>query len=138
MSGELGTTNLLLGIMAAAGVIGALINIALGIAGFMAYRRIRTLVHGVDTRQVAPMLERANAILDDVGAVTGSLKDTTGRVDRAMVTTMTRIDETATRVRSQVRVKTGAVVGVVRGVRVALAWLLHRRHQADAVADTAT
>ena len=131
MSGELGTTNLLLGILAAAGVIGALVNIAMGVAGFMVYRKFSALVHGIDTRQVAPMMERANAILDDVKALTGSVKDTTERVDRAIVTTMTRIDETATRVRSHVRVKTGAVVGFVRGVRAALAWVMHRRHQAD-------
>ena len=131
VSTELGTTNLLLGIMAAAGVIGALVNIAMGIAGFMAYRRFTTLVAGIDTRQVAPMMERANAILGDVQAVTTSVRGTTDRVDRAVLTTFTRIDDTAARVRSQVRVKTGAVVGFARGVRVALAWMLHGRHRTD-------
>ncbi len=39
MSGELGTTNLLLGIMAAVSVLEALVIIGMGVAGFMVYGR---------------------------------------------------------------------------------------------------
>ena len=63
MSAELGTTNLLLGIMAAASVLEALVIIGMGIAGFMAYRRVMVLVDGIETRQVAPAMARVNAIL---------------------------------------------------------------------------
>ena len=48
MSGELGTTNLLLGIMAAASVLEALVMIGMGVAGFMAYRNVMVLVHGIE------------------------------------------------------------------------------------------
>jgi hypothetical protein len=44
MSAELGTTNLLLGIMAAASVLEALVIIGVGIAGFMVYKRVFALV----------------------------------------------------------------------------------------------
>jgi len=130
MSGELGTTNLLLGIMAAASVLEALVIIGMGVAGFMAYRRVMVLVDGIETRQVAPAMARVNAILDDVKTVTATVRDETERVDHAIHTTMDRIDDTADRVRSNVRAKTSAVVGFVRGLRVAIEWMRHSRHQA--------
>ena len=130
MSGELGTTNLLLGIMAAASVLEALTMIGMGVAGFMAYRKVMGLVAGIETRQVSPAMARVNAILDDVKTVTAKVKEETERVDHAIHTTMNRIDHTAHRVRSNVRAKTSAVVGLVKGLRVAIEWMLHVRRQA--------
>jgi hypothetical protein len=43
---------------------------------------------------------------------------------------MDRIDDTADRMRSNVRAKISAVVGFVRGLRVAIEGMLHSRHQA--------
>ena len=40
--------------------------IGLGVGGFMVYRRVMTLVNGLEARQVAPAMARVNAILDDV------------------------------------------------------------------------
>jgi hypothetical protein len=130
MSGEPGTTNLLLGILAAVSVLEALVMIGMGVAGFMAYRKVMVLVDGIERRHVAPAMARVNAILDDVKTVTAKVKEETERVDHAIHTTMDRIDDTANRMRSNVRAKTSAVVGVVRGLRVALEWMLHSRHQA--------
>ncbi len=130
MSGALGTTNLLLGIMAAVSVLEALVIIGMGIAGFMAYRKVMVLVDGIETRQVAPAMARVNAILDDVKVVTMKVREETERVDHAIHTTMDRIDDTADRMRSNVRAKTSAVVGFVRGLRVAIEGMLHSRHQA--------
>jgi hypothetical protein len=130
MSGELGTTNLLLGIMAAASVLEALVIIGMGVAGFMAYRKVMVLVDGIETRRVAPAMARVNAILDDVKTVTGKVKEETERVDHAIHTTMDRIDDTADRMRSSVRAKTSAVVGFVRGLRAAIKVMLHSRRRA--------
>jgi hypothetical protein len=124
MSGELGTTNLLLGIMAAVSVLEALVIIGVGIAGFMAYKQVMELVNGIEARQVAPAMARINAILDDAKAVSAKVKEETERVDQAIHSTMGRIDDTADRVRSNVRVKTSRIVGFVRGLRVALEGLL--------------
>jgi hypothetical protein len=129
MSGELGTTNLLLGIMAAASVLEALVIIGMGVAGFMAYRNVMVLVDGIERRQVAPAMAHVNAILDDVRTVTAKVREETERVDHAIHTTMDRIDDTADRVRSNVWAKTSAVVGFVRGLRVAIEWMRHSRHQ---------
>jgi len=131
MSGELGTTNLLLGIMAAVSVLEALVIMGLGVAGFIAYRRVMELVAGLESRQVAPAMARVNAILDDVKAVSTKVKEETERVDQAIHSTMDRIDDTADRVRSNVRAKTSRLVGFVRGLRVAIEGMLNSRHQAQ-------
>jgi hypothetical protein len=127
MPGELGTTNLLLGIMAAVSILEALVIIGIGIAGYMAYSKVMTLVEGLETRQVAPAMARVNAILDDVKEVTSKVKEETERVDHAIHHTIDRIDDTADRVRSNVRAKTSAMVGFVRGLRVAIEGILHSR-----------
>jgi hypothetical protein len=130
MSGELGTTNLLLGIMAAVSLLEAIALIGMGIAGFMVYRRVMELVTGLETRQLAPAMARVNAILDDMKVVTATVKDETERFDHAIRDTMDRVDDTADRVRSNVRAQTSRVVGFVRGLRVVIEGLLRSRDQA--------
>ena len=125
MPGELGTTNLLLGIMAAASVLEALLIIGVGVGAFIAYKKVMEVVDGIEMRQVAPAMTRVNAILDDVKVVSAKVKEETERVDQAIHTTMDRIDDTADRVRTNVRAKTSRVVGFVRGLRVALEGMLH-------------
>jgi hypothetical protein len=131
MSAELGTTNLLLGIMAAVSVLEALVIIGLGIAGFMVYKRVMALVdsgmvlvQGLEARQVAPAMTRVNAILDDVKDVTAKVKEETERVDNAIHSTIDRIDDTAVRVRTNVRAKTSALVAFLRGARTAVEGML--------------
>lgn len=130
MSGELGTTNLLLGIMAAVSLLEAVALIGVGIAGFTVYRRVMELVAGIETRQVAPAMARVNAILEDVKVVTATVKDETERFDHAIRNTMDRVDDTADRVRSNVRAQTSRVVGFVRGLRAAIEGLLRSRDHA--------
>jgi hypothetical protein len=131
MPAELGTTNLLLGIMAAVSVLEALVIIGMGIAGFMVYKRVSalvdtgiTLAQGLEARQVAPVMMRVNAILDDLKDVTTKVKEETERVDHAIHSTIDRIDDTAVRVRTNVRAKTSALVAFVRGARTAVEGLL--------------
>ena len=125
MAAELGTTNLLLGIMAAVSVLEALALIGAGVAGWMVYRRVTELIAGLEARQVAPAMARVNAILDDVKAVSTKVKEETERVDHAIRSTIDRVDDTAGRVRSNVRAKTSRVVGFFRGVRVAIETMLN-------------
>ena len=131
MTPDLHTTNLLLGIMAGVSVLEALVIIGVGIAGFMAYRQVMALVEkvtgiaqGIEARQVAPVMLRVNAILDDVKDVTAKVKEETVRVDQAIHSTIDRIDDTAGRVRTNVRAKTSALVGFLRGARTAVASVL--------------
>jgi hypothetical protein len=127
MSPELGTTNLMLGIMAAVSVLEALAIVGMAVAGFIAYRRVMELINGLEIRQVAPLTARANAILDDLKIVSAKVKEEAERVDVAIHRTIDRVDDTADRVRSNVRAKTSKVVGIVRGLRVALETMMQSR-----------
>jgi hypothetical protein len=130
MADELATTNLILGIMAAVSVFEVLVVIGMGIAAVVVYKRMTGLVdkglglaHGLEARQMATMA-RIEAILDDVKSVTARVRGETERVDEAIHSTIDRIDETAFRVRSNVRAKTGAVVALVHAARTALEGML--------------
>jgi pyrimidine operon attenuation protein/uracil phosphoribosyltransferase len=120
------TTNVLLGIMAAVSVLEALLVIGVAVGGYLIYSRIMELVNGIEERQVAPAMARVNAILDDVKMVSARVKEETERVDTAIRTTMDRVDDTADRVRSNVRAKTSRIIGFVRGAKVALEHILSR------------
>jgi hypothetical protein len=131
MSGELGTTNLFLGILAAVSVLEALLLIAVGVGGFVTYRKVSRLVDAIATRQVVPAVARVNAILDDVKTVTATVKAETERVDQAIHTTIDRIDDTTDRMRSNVRTRVSGLIGFVKGVRGALEQMRHARHRAN-------
>src|SRR5215472_15503326 len=112
MEAELATTNLLLGIMAAVSLLEALAVIGLMVAGVVVYRRVTALIAGIEQRQVAPAMVRLNAILDDVKGVTTRVKQDQEDVNRVIRTTMGRVDETADRVRSDVRARTNRIVNI--------------------------
>ena len=105
-------------------VLEALALMGAGIAGFMVYRRVMALIAGLESRQVAPAMARVNAILEDVKGVTATVKEEADRMDHKIRSTMERVDDTADRVRSNVRAKTSRVVGFVRGLRVAIEAML--------------
>jgi methyl-accepting chemotaxis protein len=118
---DLGTTNLLLGIMAAVSVLEALVLIGAAFAGYKAYRQVTQLVSDLETRQIAPVREKVEGILGDVKTVTARVSQQSERVDHAISGTMERVDETAERVRHSVRDKVNQATGVVRGIRAAVA-----------------
>jgi hypothetical protein len=137
MSGNLGTTNLFLGVIAAASVLEALLMVGVGIAAFIIYRRVTDLVTGLEARHVAPAMRRVNAILDDVSRVSAQVREETERVDHAIRTTMDRVDDTAERVRSNLRAKTSWVVGAIRGLRVAIEGVLRSESRPEPPAGAA-
>jgi len=134
MQPDLGTTNLLLGIMAVVSVLEALVVVGMGVAGWIMYRRVAELVNGLEERHIVPLRARVDAILDDVKGVTEKVKDETDRVDHAIRATIDRVDDTADRVRATMRAKTSRIVGFIRGVRVAIEGILRSRHQPPASA----
>ena len=77
MQTDLGTTNLLLGIMAVVSILEAIVVVGIGVAGWMMYRQVMELVDGLEQRHVVPLRARVDAILDDVKGVTGTVKDET-------------------------------------------------------------
>jgi len=129
--GNLDTTNILLGIMAGVSVLEALLLIGIGVGGFMIYRRVMKLVEDLETRQIAPLREKADAILADVRTVTARVSQQTERVDHAISGTIHRVDETADRVKGSVRYKVNQAVGVLRGIRAVITSVLstHEDHE---------
>ena len=127
--GNLDTTNLFLGIMAGVSVLEALLLIGIGIGGFIVYRRVMQVVADLEKRQIAPLREKADAILADVQMVTARVSQQTERVDHAISGTIHRVDETADRVKGSVRDKVNQAVGVLRGIRAGITSLLS--HEGD-------
>ena len=134
---DLHTTNVLLGIMAAVSVLEALLLIGLGVGGFLVYRRVMQLVSDLESRQIAPLREKVDAILADVKTVTARVSQQTERVDHAISGTMDRVDVTAERVKSSVREKVAQASGVVRGVRAIIMSMLHHESRAESPAAAA-
>ena len=134
MPADLSTTNLLLGIMAVVSVLEALVVVGIGVAGWMMFKRVMELVDGLEQRHIVPLRTKVDAILTDVKGVTEKVKEETERVDYAIRSTMDRVDDTADRVKANVRYKTSRLVGFVRGVRATIEGLLQSRHQPPASA----
>ena len=117
-------------IMAVVSVLQALILIGAGIAGYLAYSRVMTVVNDLETRQIAPLREKVDAILVDVKSVTARVSQQTERVDHAISGTIDRVDDTASRVRAGVHDKVSQAVCVMRGVRAVIMSLLQRESHA--------
>lgn len=136
ITGDLGTTNMWLAIMAIVSVLEALLLIGFGVGGFLAYRRAMQLVNDLEERQVAPLREKVDAILVDVKAVTARVSHQTERVNHAITGTMERVDETAGRVTGSLRDKINQAVGMARGIRAIVMSVLgyDTRHEPPATA----
>ncbi|HET7698589.1 MAG TPA: hypothetical protein VFK57_22935 [Vicinamibacterales bacterium] len=117
-------------IMAVVSVLQALVLIGVGVAGYLAYSRVMTLVNDLEARQIAPLREKVDAILVDVKSITARVSQQTERVDHAITGTIDRVDDTASRVRAGVHDKVSQAVGVVRGVRAVIMSLLQRESHA--------
>lgn len=130
MPGDLQSLSVPLWIMAAVSVLQALLLIGIGVAGYLAYSRVMTLVNDLEARQIAPLREKADAILADVKSITARVSQQTERVDHAISGTIDRVDDTAARVRAGVHDRVNQAVGVVRGVRAVLMSLLQKESHA--------
>jgi hypothetical protein len=128
--GDVGSLSIPLWIMAIVSILQALVLIGIGVAGYVVYSRVMTLVTDIETRQITPIREKVDAILVDVKAITARASHQAERVDHAINGTMERVDETATRVRVGVHEKVSRAVGVVRGVRAVIISMLHKESHA--------
>jgi|SRR5215471_14944020 len=130
MSGDINTLAVPLWIMAALSIMEALVLIAMAIGGYLMYSRVMTLVNELETRHVAPLRDKADAILADVKVVTARVAHQTERMDDAINGTIDRVDETAARVRAGVHDRVSQAAGVLRGIRAVIIALLHRESHA--------
>jgi hypothetical protein len=124
MATDLGTTNVLLGIIAGASVLEAAILLGVGVGAFVLYRRAMALAEDLEGRHVAPVMRRVHAVLDDIRAVTSTVREDTSRVHRTIHTAVDRVDATAERLQSGVRARAQRVASLYRGTRGAIAAVL--------------
>jgi hypothetical protein len=136
-AGNLDTTNLLLGIMAAVSVLEALVLIGIGVMAYRLFGQAMRTVRDIEARQITPLvarvdalMTRVDAILADVKDVTARVTDRTERVDAAIRHTMGRVDETAGRVRSSVSSRVNRVLTLVHAARAAVDGFLNHSRRA--------
>jgi methyl-accepting chemotaxis protein len=134
IEGNLNTTNILLGIMAAVSVLQALVLIGVGVMAYRLYSQALQAIHDIEQRQIAPLRARVDAILGDVKDVTGRVTRQTERVDSAIHHTIHRVDETADRVRDSVGSRINQLMGLVHGVTCAVQGLFNGRRSGQAPA----
>lgn len=131
-AGNLDTTNLLLGIMAAVSVLEALLLIGVGVMAYRLYGQAMRTIRDIEARQIAPLMARVDALMTRVDTILADVKDVTARVtnrtervDAAIRHTMGRVDETAGRVRSSVSSRVNRVLTLVHTARAAVDGFFH-------------
>src|SRR6267142_658802 len=134
IAGNLDTTNLLLGIMAAVSVLEGLLLIGIGVLAYRLYTQAMRTVREVEERQIAPLVARVNALMTRVEAILVDVKDVTARVtsrtervETAIQHTMDRVDETAGRVRTSVSARVHRIMDFVHIARTAVDGFFHGR-----------
>ncbi len=123
-AGNLDTTNLLLGIMAAVSVLEAILLIGIGVMAYRLYSQTLRTVRELEVRQVAPLAARLNtlmtrvdAILIDVNEITTRVSSRTERVDSAIRSTTSSMSSGVNRVLTLVHTARAAVDGFLHNRR---------------------
>ena len=131
-AGNLDTTNLLLGIMAAVSVLEAIVLIGVGVMAYRLYGQTMRSIREIEQRQIAPLVARVSALMTRVDAILGDLRDVTARVstrtermDSAIQHTIDRVDETAWRVRSSVSSRLQRAFALLNAARAAIDGFFH-------------
>jgi hypothetical protein len=84
MTPHLGTTNLLIGILAAVSLLEVFAVVAVFLAAWLVGRRIVRAINRIGARHGAPATARVGAILEDVRAVTSTAKAQASQLGRLM------------------------------------------------------
>jgi methyl-accepting chemotaxis protein len=134
VDGNLNTTNILLGIMAAVSVLQALVLVGIAVFAFRLYRQALITIREIEQRRIAPIAAQVHAMMARVDAIVGDVKDVTGRVtrqtervDSAIHHTMHRVDETSARMRESIGSRISQLMGLVHGAICAVQGLFTGR-----------
>jgi hypothetical protein len=126
-AGNLDTTNLLLGIMAAVSVLEALVLIGVGVMAYRLYTHAMQTIREIEVRQVAPLVVRVNALIDRVDGILGDVKEVTTRVsDRTE-----RVDAAIRNTTSSVSSRVNRVLTLVHTARAAVDGFFHHGRRAE-------
>jgi hypothetical protein len=126
-AGNLDTTNLLLGIMAAVSVLEALVLIGVGFMAYRLYTHAMQTIREIEARQVAPLVARVNVLMDRVDGILGDVKEVTTRVsDRTE-----RVDAAIRSTTSSVSSRVNRVLTLVHTARAAVDGFFHNGRRAE-------
>jgi hypothetical protein len=125
--GNLDTTNLLLGIMAAVSLLEGLLLIGAGIMGYRLYTQAMRTIREVEARQIAPLVARVNVLMERVDGILGDVKEVTTRVsDRTE-----RVDAAIRSTTSSVSSRVNRVLTLVHTARAAVDGFFHHSRRAE-------
>ena len=127
-AGNLDTTNLLLGILAAVSVVEAVVLIAAGVMAYRLYAHAMQTMREVEARQIAPLVARVNALMTRADDILGDVRDVTSRVSNRTERVDTAIRNTTSSVSSRVH----RVLTLVHTARAAVDGFLHNRRAEQA------
>ncbi len=127
IEGNLNTTNILLGILAAVSVLQALVLIGVVVLALRLYRQTLEAIRDIEQRQIAPLAASVAALLGTVDRILGDVKDVTARVTRQTERVDTAILHTTGRVLDSVESRITRIAGLVRGVTCAIQDLFRGR-----------
>jgi hypothetical protein len=122
-AGNLDTTNLLLGIMAAVSVLEALLLIGIGVMAYRLYTSGLQTMRELEARQVAPLAARANDLITRLDAILVDVKEVTTRVSNRTE----RVDSAIRNTTSSVSSRVNRLVTLVHTARAAVDGFLHNR-----------
>lgn len=131
IEGNLNTTNILLGIMAAASVLQALVLIGVVVLALRLYRQTLQAIRDIEQRQIAPLVASVAALVGTVDRILGDVKDVTARVTRQTERVDTAILHTTGRVLDSVESRITRIAGLVRGVTWAIQDLFRGRRSGE-------
>lgn len=138
IEGNLNTTNILLGIMAAVSVLQALVVVGVGVMVFRLYRQTFQAIRDIEQRQIAPLAANVAALMTSVEGILADVKDVTARVtrrterlDAAVQDTMHSVDETAGRVLGSVESRLIRIAKLAYGVASAVQGIFKGRRSGE-------
>jgi len=112
---DLTMTNVWLGVLAVISLIEFLMIAAAGLLAYKAYRQVMSVVDNVERVHIAPLRARVDAILDEVEAITGKVK----QAQNSVTAVLHGAAHAGNAVAGTVKSKTWPIIGLIRGVRVA-------------------
>jgi hypothetical protein len=120
MTPDLGTTNLWLAILAIATAGQFLMFVGGAIILLRVYKRATANIDALEHEQIRPLLQRVNALIDDVQDITARAR----HVDEAVRARLEGVESALHTTKAVVQDRIWPVVGIVRAMRAGLdAWL---------------
>jgi uncharacterized protein YoxC len=120
MTGDLGTTNIWLAIIALVSLFEFLIIVAVAVMGWRLYQKVSTTVEQIEQRHIAPISAKVHHLVGEMQEVTRRVK----HAEESVRGVITNVEQKA-RVVADVAQRAWPVLGGIRAVRAAVNAFTH-------------